>query len=153
VNDKALSWGAGFARAVQKKWPIVQQDFEVWAKRNRAQFELGNIDVTRIEESLLAVKMISQHGYGPSPTPRIRYQALEFCLKKLAEEAIRLKASVHMPRIGCGEAGGSWEIVGELIEDCLCNHGIRVTVYDLPDARKNNRVSQGSFFPARKGRG
>jgi hypothetical protein len=37
-----------------------------------------------------------------------------------------------MPRIGCGEAGGSWNIVGELVETNLVARGISVTVYDQP---------------------
>jgi hypothetical protein len=37
-----------------------------------------------------------------------------------------------MPRIGSGQAGGSWWIIEELINDTLVNRGICVTVYDLP---------------------
>jgi hypothetical protein len=63
-------------------------------------------------------------------------------LKKLAEEAIKQKASVHMPRIGCGEAGGSWWIVSELIEETLLKHGVAVTVYDLPQkAQKSDKFT------------
>jgi hypothetical protein len=50
----------------------------------------------------------------------------------LFEIAQKRNATVHMPRIGSGEAGGSWDIVSELVEDALCNRGIQVTVYDLP---------------------
>jgi len=31
-------------------------------------------------------------------------------------------------------AGGSWNIVSELIDDVLCRAGINVFVYDLPGA-------------------
>ena len=40
--------------------------------------------------------------------------------------------SVHMPRIGCGLAGGTWERIEPLIVKVLCERGIPVTVYDLP---------------------
>ena len=43
-----------------------------------------------------------------------------------------LKASVHMPRIGTGHAGGSWEIIEELVLDTLVHQGVPVTVYSLP---------------------
>jgi len=132
VNDKALAWGAGFGRIVQKKWSFVQKEFKEWAVRNRNEFTLGNAHISTINDKLIAFKMISQHGYGPSPTPRIKYTALESCLKKLAEEAVRSNASVHMPRIGSGQAGGSWEIISEIIDNTLCKKGIKVTVYDLP---------------------
>jgi hypothetical protein len=50
----------------------------------------------------------------------------------VALEARRLQASVHMPRIGCGLAGGDWEVVGKIVEEELANTGVPVTVYDFP---------------------
>jgi hypothetical protein len=48
----------------------------------------------------------------------------------LAVRAAELGASVHMPRIGCGLAGGRWERIEPLITRRLSEHGIAVTVYD-----------------------
>ena len=59
-----------------------------------------------------------------------RYAALEAGLGKVATEALRLGASAHMPRLGCGLAGGKWEVVGPLVETALCGAGVAVTVYD-----------------------
>jgi hypothetical protein len=39
-----------------------------------------------------------------------------------------------MPRIGCGQAGGSWMVAEELLRDTVIAAGARVTVYDLPNA-------------------
>ena len=50
---------------------------------------------------------------------------------KLAVEAKNLKASVHMPRIGCGLAGGKWEAIEPIITDELTSQGIEVSVYDF----------------------
>ena len=95
---------------------------------------LGFTRVTDVQEErgLSVFNMISQHGYGYSRAPRIRYRALEACLKQLAEVALARNSAVHVPRIGCGQAGGNWDIVEELIDDTLCQKGISVTVYDLP---------------------
>jgi ATP-dependent helicase HepA len=49
--------------------------------------------------------------------PPIRYEAVEECLAKVAETAREVKASVHMPRIGCGLAGGEWSRIEPLILD------------------------------------
>ena len=81
--------------------------------------------------------MVAQHGYGPSDKPRIRYAALDACLRELADEARRLGASVHVPRIGAGQAGGRWPIIAEMIEMSLVDRGIDVTVYDLPGAPRD----------------
>ena len=146
VNDKGLSWGAGFARAVQTKWPPAQKEFSWWAMHQRSSFSLGNCFMTQLEPATVACMMVSQHGYGPSPRPRIRYDSLQTCLRQLAQAAAQRSASVHMPRIGCGEAGGSWVIVQELLEAELIAQGIPVTVYDLPGKRINKKESQKALF-------
>lgn len=145
INDKGHSWGAGFARAVQKKWPFVLEEFQHWITHDRSEFTLGNINSSKIEDDLTVVEMVSQHGYGDSVTPRIRYGALDVCLRKLAKIALRQNASVHMPRIGSGQAGGSWWIVSELIEEILLKAGVKVTVYDLPNVNKSHTKQQLSF--------
>jgi O-acetyl-ADP-ribose deacetylase (regulator of RNase III) len=145
VNDRAIIWGAGFGRAVRRKWPDVQARFAEWAVSHRAEFRLGNTHFSRVDDSLLIAQMIAQHGVGPSRTPRIRYAALETCLQQLADQAELAGAGVHMPRIGTGEAGGSWDIVSEIVEETLCEKGIDVTVYDLPSSPKKGVIRQRSL--------
>jgi len=135
VNDRGIIWGAGFARAVRRKWPKVQEEFASWAVGNAGDFRLGYVHFSQIEPSLVLANLIAQHGFKPSPYPKIRYGALETCLQKLADFAACRSAEVHMPRIGTGEAGGAWEIVSEIIEETLCRKGVRVTVYDLPNPK------------------
>jgi O-acetyl-ADP-ribose deacetylase (regulator of RNase III) len=148
VSDRTMIWGAGFGRAVRRKWPGVQEEFAKWAVSHRAECSLGNIHFSRIDDSLAVAHLIAQHGVGPSSTPRIRYGALESCLQKLADHATATRATVHMPRIGTGEAGGAWEIVSEVVEDTLCNRNVDVTVYDLPTSAEKRRASQSILsFP------
>lgn len=133
VNDKAATWGGGFALSVRKKWPAVQDEFKEWVNEDPSRLALGHTHLTAITQDLSIVHMICQHGYGPSPRPRIRYRSLASCLDELAEVALNRGASIHMPRIGCGQAGGSWGIVSELIDSKLCQRGLKLTIYDLPD--------------------
>ena len=142
VNNRSMIWGAGFGRAVRRKWPGVQEDFARWAVGHRLEYSLGNVHFSRIDDSLTVAHLVAQHGIGPSRTPRIRYGALELSLQKLADRAAATQASVHMPRIGTGEAGGAWEIVSEIIEDTLCRKKVDVTVYDLPTPAEKRRASQ-----------
>lgn len=75
--------------------------------------------------------MIGQRGIKTgSKGPPVRYNAIEECLKAVAEKASELSASVHMPRIGCGLAGGKWEKIEPLIEKTLCEADVNVFVYD-----------------------
>lgn len=147
VNDKTPRWGAGFAKAIAAKWPFVQQDFIKWSEEYSQDFRLGQSHLTVIDDSLTVFHMIAQKGYGTSK-PGIRYAALESCLRQLAAHAVQTKSSVHAPRIGCGEAGGRWEIVSDLIESTLCSAGVPVVIYDLPNksGRSKGRTSQQSLF-------
>lgn len=146
VNDRAATWGGGFARVVRNTWPAVQQDFVDWTQAHRYAFRLGACHLSPVSESLVVASLVCQHGYGPSPRPRIRYNALESCLLEVSNVAAERGASVHMPRIGCGQAGGRWEVVVELIEQSLTRHGIPVTVYDLPNAGPPSSQQQSTLF-------
>lgn len=66
-----------------------------------------------------------------SGVPPIRYEAVREGLRRVAEFARNHGASIHMPRIGCGLAGGSWDEMASIIEDELIGKGLDVTVYDL----------------------
>ena len=133
VNDKTPNWGAGFARAVRTKYPSAQEEFREWYLTNPDNLTLGNTHVSQVSDDLHIVSMIAQHGYGDSAKPRIRYAALNNCLRQLKEIAVDKAATVHMPRIGTGYAGGNWPFISELIDEMLVRNGIAVTIYTLPD--------------------
>ncbi len=143
VNDKTPNWGAGFARALKDKFPSVQRDFRTWVASNPGAFSLGNAHVAQVNDNLRVVSMIAQRGYGESNRPRIRYAALRDCLKQLKNVADDVGATVHMPRIGTGYAGGNWSYIAELIDEELVRHAIGVTIYTLPDAEINE--TQGAL--------
>ena len=136
VNDKTSNWGGGgFASAVRTAWPEVQRDFRDWVERHRASYRLGAVRVSRVDDTLSVASVVAQHGYGPSATPRLRYAALRQGLAQVAAIARERGASVHMPRIGTGQAGGRWSIVRDIILESLIERGVPVTVYDLPGQR------------------
>lgn len=43
--------------------------------------------------------------------------------------ALEENASVHMPKIGAGLAGGRWEIIEKMIRGTLVKENIDTTVY------------------------
>lgn len=132
VNDKTPNWGAGFARAVRNRYPSVQKDFREWTVRSRSEFSLGHIHTSVVSDELYVVNMVAQHGYGESVRPRIRYAALRDCLSQLEEVALGEGATVHMPRVGTGYAGGNWSYILELIDEMLVRNRVEVTIYTLP---------------------
>jgi O-acetyl-ADP-ribose deacetylase (regulator of RNase III) len=78
------------------------------------------------------MNMVAQHGIrSRDGVPPIRYDALRSCLAQLAQEAGTAAASVHMPRIGCGLAGGTWPEVEVIVNATLGEAGVPVFVYDF----------------------
>src|SRR5439155_22697927 len=67
VNDKALTWGRGFAVAVRKKWPEAQRAFSDWALTHKGEFRLGGVHFTKLDSNVELASLVAQHGYGPSP--------------------------------------------------------------------------------------
>ena len=132
VNDKTPNWGGGFSKAARERFPAAQADFRRWAAESRANLSLGSTHVTAVGEDTHLASMVAQHGYGASDVPRIRYIALRKCLGLLRDAAVRLNATVHMPRVGAGLAGGNWSVISELIDEQLVRRGVSVTVYSLP---------------------
>lgn len=132
VND-AGGWGAGFVLALSKRWPDPQRAYGEWyAQRESNDFRLGALQMVRVEESIWVANMLAQHGVQADEAgPPIRYAALEQALGALSQRALQLDASVHMPRIGCGLAGGSWDEVEPRVQRALGDKGVPVFVYDF----------------------
>lgn len=146
VNDKTPNWGAAFGLAIRNKWPQVQDAFREWV-RHSGNLRLGETFHSEVDPTLTVFQMICQRGYGPSVKPGLRYGALRSCLQDLAEYALTTKSTIHMPRIGSGEAGGSWGLIQQLIDESLCARGLKVTVYTLPGSTTNPTIAmQESLF-------
>jgi len=126
-------WGKGFVVAISKRWPQPEAQYRAWyAQGELAGFRLGAIQLVDAEPTLKVANMIAQRGIRPSAgVPPIRYDAVQECLASLANHAAELRASVHMPRIGCGLAGGSWDEIEALITATLVAAAVPVQVYDF----------------------
>lgn len=125
-------WGKGFVLAISKRWPEPEKDYREWHRfRAKNDFALGKVRFIEVSNYITIANMIGQRGMKTgSKGPPIRYDAVKSCLSLVAQEAIAKNASVHMPRIGCGLAGGKWEKIEPIIIDELITKDIKVFVYD-----------------------
>jgi hypothetical protein len=90
------------------------------------------VQLVKVQDHLWVANMVAQHGYASWANPvAIRYDALAQCLSGLAGQ-IAEGTLIHMPRIGCGLAGGNWDQIEPLLEEHLAMAGFDVRVYDLP---------------------
>lgn len=125
-------WGKGFVVAISAKWKAPETKYREWYY-TKDNFELGGVQFVQVEEDTWVANMIAQHKLNKDEegNPPIRYDAVEMGLKKVAAFAIKMNASIHMPRIGCGLAGGKWEMIEPIILRQLSEKNIAVTVYDF----------------------
>lgn len=162
VCNDAGGWGAGFVLALSRRWNAPEAGYRRWweatlTRRTDYPLRLGNTLYVAVEPPIVVANMVAQEGFGQDGRPPLRYAHLHACLADVAlyclndrvvnghldshpdvREGARyswVRPSVHMPRIGCGLAGGSWDEVSSIIESALCARGIEVTVYDLPGSR------------------
>ena len=148
------AWGKGFVIAISKKWEQPETEYQNWYKKKEGiqtdtvqferlenrdnyssekKFELGNVQFVKVSNDIWVANMIAQRNTinDKDGLPPIRYSYVSECLERVSKFAKRNKASVHMPRIGCGLAGGNWTQIEEIINNNLIAHEIDTTVYDF----------------------
>jgi O-acetyl-ADP-ribose deacetylase (regulator of RNase III) len=138
-------WGAGFVLAVSRRWPHVEQRYRTLPVKMGLPLELGYVQVVPAELGITVFNLIGQRGIGPDKKgdPPIRYEAIDAGLGKIGR-IIRSRnvwsgpdgpTSLHLPRMGCGLAGGSWARIEESLEKHLKE--VDVYVYDFPGGHYN----------------
>ena len=125
-------WGKGLVVAISKRWKMPEQKFRECFK-SKDNFNLGQVQFVQVEDDLWVANLIGQHKinkdeFGNAP---IRYDAILLGLEKVGDFAHEMKATIHMPRIGCGLAGGEWSKIEPLIEKTLLSKEIQTFVYDF----------------------
>jgi O-acetyl-ADP-ribose deacetylase (regulator of RNase III) len=133
-NDEGR-WGKGFVLSLSRRWKQPELQYRAWSAQTPPP-ALGDVQFVEVERDIAIANIIGQHGIenGPTGQPPIRYEALEQGLQKISAFALKNGATVHMPRIGCGLAGGTWENIEPIIARTLAAAGVAVTVYDFVSA-------------------
>lgn len=127
ICNDAGRWGAGFVLALSKKWKDPER---MYRETNVQDLRLGAVQLVEVEPGIVVANMIAQHDTqnGPDGQPPIRYGAVRACLAAVNDVAYKTNATLHMPRIGAGLAGGRWEDIEQIIQDV---QSVDVWVYDL----------------------
>jgi O-acetyl-ADP-ribose deacetylase (regulator of RNase III) len=147
-------WGKGFVLAISKRWKAPEKAYRKWHKGEGIEdfrsvqfggigsdtnldsdmcFDQGRVQFVKVAEEIWVANMIAQQGMKAAKdgTPPIRYEAVAESLARVAVFAMQHEASIHMPRIGCGLAGGKWEEIEPIIQAQLIAKGLEVVVYDF----------------------
>lgn len=134
------AWGAGFVLALSRRWHQPERSYIDWADSLKGQrMPMGEAQFVPVRGDISVVNIIGQRGCGfTDGFPPVRYDALQQGFRALAERVNRMPggATVHMPRLGCGLAGGEWNKVEYLIDIELCQKDVSVFVYDFQPTAK-----------------
>jgi O-acetyl-ADP-ribose deacetylase (regulator of RNase III) len=130
ICNDGFRWGSGFVVALSKRWKEPEKEYRAI---QRDLMRLGYVQFVSIDNDIVVANMIAQHSVGPKLidgvlTQPIRYYALNTCLEKVNMFAKLTKATLHMPRIGAGLAGGDWKEIEQIIKNTM---SVDVVVYDL----------------------
>jgi len=125
-------WGKGFVMAISKRWKGPEQSYRAWFA-SKDKFELGEVQFVQVASDIWVANLIGQRDIRVDNLgiPPIRYEAVSKGLEKLAQFAREKGASLHMPRIGCGLAGGTWDKMEPIIRSTLSEKEVEVVVYDF----------------------
>lgn len=143
VCNDVGGWGRGFVLALRERWPFAESQYRRWYQEQHNMpgmednpLQLGNVQFVPVASTptgkIIVANMIAQRDVivAPDGTPPIRYVALTSCLRKVNEMAEFIgNTTVHMPRIGCGLAGGKWSEVEKIVSSELTS--CETYVYDL----------------------
>ena len=136
--------GAGVAKALRNKWPLVFETYQKMQNEspNGLRNRLGEICYAIIGENIIVVNMIGQDGIRSAENSKpVKYWALMKCMETVRTDII---ATIHMfsefdgktpvihtCRFGSDLAGGNFEFILELIREQWIDHGIDVVVYEF----------------------
>mgnify|MGYP001580513905 CR=1 FL=1 len=126
------AFGSGVAGQIAKLYPSVRQFY--LDKYNTDGWELGNVQFIFLNPSHLGnditiANVASQDDYGTDKV-NVDYSGLAIGLETVFRYAEKFNLSVALPKIGCGLAGGSWEVVERIITTLLMKYPISVTIYE-----------------------
>ena len=130
------AWGAGFVLALSKRFPKVKEHYLSLIKSINSGERLGKVGFVKTNKNIVVANILAQDRIYRSVDGKIplNYDALREVFRNVYNKFIGYKDipfTIHMPRIGCGLAGGDWNIVENIIKDEFIKNGIDVYVYDF----------------------
>jgi O-acetyl-ADP-ribose deacetylase (regulator of RNase III) len=122
--------GSGVAKALYTKYPVIKKGYhtlytELFTETiNRTSDFLGIVQPVICSEVRTVFNCFTQNFYGRNGKLYVSYPAIYECFENLVKLADEMNfEEIAIPKIGCGLAGGDWEIVKDIINnvtgDCL----------------------------------
>ena len=125
--------GSGIAKAIRSTYPEAYRALRDRFERGDAL--IGEVDfVPTIRDGFLrcVVNCYGEKDYLPRGVVHTNYDALQSCFNKIKAEFSGKNYTIGFPyRIGCGLAGGDWDIVFKMINNTFGGEEWRVELWRL----------------------
>lgn len=128
------AWGKGFVVPLGKKYPIAREKYLEFIKNTPKENRLGSVSFAKVSDNIIVANIIGQYyTYPKDGKIPLDYEALEKGFKFIINifKMHKMPLTIHMPKIGCGLAGGDWNVVEKIIKNTFINENIEVYVYFL----------------------
>lgn len=127
VNCKGVM-GAGLAKQIREQYPDVYTRYCDYCRRTPVDKRLGSVQVVGTQSKIIC-NLFAQDAYGRDAR-YTDYNALRLCLMKVYKFMLQRELqSVGIPsRIGCGLAGGDWNVVQGIIQEVFADTPITVLI-------------------------
>lgn len=136
VNSDGI-YGSGAIMSIDEKFPRATREYVAWADglankntfplclpSDNSQFQLGNIQVVKVEAGVRVVNMLAQKSMGMNKygMPPGRYEAIRECLYKVRDLCEQITKSNLTPvieacKFGSARSGLDWTAIFDMIQD------------------------------------
>lgn len=120
--------GAGLAKQIRDRYPSVYSEYKEIMGAAPLESRLGKCQIVQVMPSLYIANLFGQLNYFPRNVQHTNYNALSMALHGLSNwRSINWPNNpeampIYLPSgLGCGLAGGDWEIVKGLISSSIPN--------------------------------
>ncbi len=129
-------WGAGFVIPLAKRYPNARSSYFNYIYIGN--INLGDVDEVKVTDNIYVENLMGQKFIGKGTNGEIPcdYNAIEKGFLNIIATWFNRNEyySIHMPRIGCGLAGGDWKVIEDIIKRTFIDMAnVDVFVYDLKD--------------------
>jgi O-acetyl-ADP-ribose deacetylase (regulator of RNase III) len=140
-------WGAGFVVPLGERYPKAKERYKEFIEENKGIISLGEVNEVKVADNIYVENLIGQsflykkaNGEIPCNYIAIETGFLNIIRKWLSYYEVfhnqKQNFSIHMPRIGCGLAGGDWKTIENIIQRTFVDiANVDVYVYDLKEQK------------------
>lgn len=122
---------SGIARQITDRWPSVAEADLLTIKGDKSKLGTSQMCYVKTKTTAgIVINAYTQYYYGHDGKQYVDYNAIEDVFSKLNSYRSFRLLTFGIPKIGCGLAGGDWEVVSSIIEGATPDLNITVVEYE-----------------------